>query len=82
MLKEVGLLVNCGRWRFVREPKRDYIAVNFVASIEVLESHSEDTIAELREAIQETVTSWNRTQWRKMKKQEKDKKGVKHECPR
>jgi hypothetical protein len=78
MLKDVGLLVNCGRWRLVREPKRGSVAINFVLSVEVLESESSEAIDELRAAIQETVASWSRAGWRKMKKQEREHKEIKH----
>ena len=79
MIKDVGLLVNCGRWRLAHEPKTGSIAINFVLSVEVLESESSETIDELREAIQETINSWSRAGWRKMKRQEREQKKRHHE---
>ena len=70
MLKEVGLLVNCGRWRLKKSTKKDSVAINFVLSVEVLESKSPVAIASLKETIQRAVTLWDREVWREKKKQE------------
>jgi len=77
MLKDIGLLVHCGRWGFSRQPKRDTVAINFVAAVEVLESKTDESITELRELIQEAVGSWSRADYRKMKRQTRERKKVK-----
>ena len=76
MLKEIGLLVNCGRWRFSKEPKRDIVSINFVFSVEALDEETTEIIDELRAAVQETIAGWSRAGWRKMKKQEREQKAA------
>jgi len=76
MLKDVGLLINCGRWRLERETKSESVALNFVVSIEVLESESPKAIDELRLAIQDTVGRWSLAGWRKIKRQERKQKNA------
>ena len=80
MLKDVGLLVNCGRLRLRRRySKRSSVAVNFVVSVEVFDEESSDAAVELRKAIQETVNSWSRAGLRKMKREERERKHEQHE---
>ena len=79
MIKDVGLLVNCGRWRLSREySKRSSVAINFVTSVEVFDDEVPEVTEELRDAIQEVIGRWSRTSWRKLKKQERESKKVKH----
>jgi len=73
MLKDVGLLVNCGRWRFKKTQKRGSVMISFVAAVEVFDDESSEAIDEIREAIQETIGSWSRAGWRKMKRQERER---------
>jgi len=70
MLKDIGLLVNCGRWRLLKESQSGSVMINFVTSVEVLDSESSEAIEELREAIQDIVSRWSRAGWRKMKRQQ------------
>jgi len=74
MLKEVGLLVNCGRWRLKKSTKKESVAINFVLSVEVLESHSDDAIVSLKETIQRAVASWDREAWVELQKQKREQK--------
>ena len=76
MVKDVGLLVNCGRWRLEKEPKCGSVMINFVFAVETLDSESSTAINELKEAVQETVAAWSRTKWQKMKKQEREQKAA------
>jgi len=82
MLKDIGLLVNCGRWHLTPAPKRESVAINFVISVEVMESESSDAVDELRSAFEETVALWSRTGWRKMKKHEREQKAAKKQLQR
>ena len=77
MLKDVGLVVSCGRWRLEKQVKSSVI-LNFATSVEVPESESSVAIAELRESIQEVVSRWSRIRWAKKKYQLKEIKKVKH----
>jgi len=77
MLKEIGLLVHCGRWNISRQTKQETVMINFVAAVEVLEAKTEESIAELREMVQEAVGAWSRADYRKMKRQERKSKKVK-----
>ena len=74
MLKEVGLLVNCGRWRLKKSTKKESVSINFVLSVEVLESHSDDAIVSLKETIQRAVASWDREAWVELQKQKREQK--------
>jgi hypothetical protein len=74
MLKDVGLVVNCGRWRLRRASKRDSVMISFVTAVESFEGDTSETIDELREVIQEAVSSWSRAGWRKIKQQERERK--------
>ena len=76
MVKDIGLLVNCSRWRLEKEPKCGSVMINFVFAVETLDSESSEAIDELKEAIQETVAAWSRAGWRKMKKQERERKAA------
>ena len=76
MLKDVGLVVNCGRMR-LSKPVKSSVMLNFAFAIEVPEEEASEVIDELRSAVQETIGSWSRACWRKMKKQERERKRVK-----
>jgi len=65
MLKDVGLLVNCGRWRLLKEEQSGSVMINFVTAVEVLDGESS-------EAIQDVVSRWSRAGWRKMVRRERE----------
>ena len=71
MLKDVGLVVNCGRWRLSEPSKRGSVMISFVTAVESYDSESSEVIDELRDLIQETVSSWSCRHWSQLKKQER-----------
>ena len=77
MLKEIGLVVNCGRWRLAK-PVKSSVMLNLAASVEIPEPATSETIEELRGSIQDLINHWCRSHLGKQKKQLKEKKKVKH----
>ena len=77
MLKDVGLVVNCGRWHLKTRSKRERLTVNFAFSVEVSSGKESEVVEELRSAIQETVGTWSRSCWRREQKIELERKQVK-----
>jgi len=77
MLKDVGLVVNCGRWRLMEKPACSTVTVNFVSAVEVFDSELSESIDELRSLLHEVVASWSHSKWYELKKQERRKVKVK-----
>lgn len=79
MLREVGLLTNCGTCRLPEEVAGDRVFVSVVFSMELLEQDAPDVINELREEVQETIMKWSRLYRSRLRQREK-KKNAKRGC--
>jgi hypothetical protein len=80
-MKGAGLLLNCGSFRpkwLSAKTERIQLSVTF--SLEVSVADSEESMVELREMIEETISNWSRMRLCVIRKAErKAKKGVCHE---
>jgi hypothetical protein len=74
MLKDVGLVTNCGKWRLSPKVKGERVFVSVAFSVELRESEVAESIPELRAMVEEGMQRWDRARWCKFVKQEKIEK--------